>query len=118
MMLGTTQRIQPTVRVTLLDEPSDIPYSLSVFSSSPDVADAVVLPDSKSILLTAKAIGKCPITVTASATNGAGTGSDSHTFIMTVADRGKRSGKGGGCDAIMGGMTLALAAVFLLRRKV
>ena len=27
-------------------------------------------------------------------------------------------GKGGGCDAIMGGMTLALAAVFLLRRKV
>ena len=116
MTLGATQRIQPAVHVTLLDDPSDIPYSLSAFSSSPDVADAVVLPDGKSILLTAKALGKCPITVTASATNGAGTGSDPQTFILTVTD--KRSGGGGGCDAVMGGMTLALAAVFLLRRKV
>ena len=116
MTLGATQRIQPAVHVTLLDDPSDIPYSLSVLSSSPDVADAVVLPDGKSILLTAKALGKCPITVTASATNGAGTGSDPQTFILTVTD--KRSGGGGGCDAVMGGMTLALAAVFLLRRKV
>ena len=117
MTLGATQRIQPAVHVTLLDDPSDIPYSLSVLSSSPDVADAVVLPDGKSILLTAKALGKCPITITASATNGAGTGSDSHTFILTVTNKNSRKG-GGGCDAVMGGMTLALAAVFLLRRKV
>ena len=117
MTLGATQRIQPTVRVTLLDEPADIPYSLSAFSSSPDVADAVVLPDGKSILLTAKALGKCPITVTASATNDAGPASDSQTFILTVAD--KNSGKGGGgCDAGFGGLTLALAALFLLRRRV
>ena len=116
MTLGTTQRLQPTVRVTLLDEPSDIPYSLSAFSSSPAVADAEVLPDGKSILLTAKALGKCPITVTATAENGAGPASDSQTFILTVSD--KSSGKGGGgCDAGWSGLTLALAALFLLRRK-
>ena len=116
MTLGATQRILPKVHITLLDEPSDIPYSLSAFSSSPDVADAVVLPDGKSILLTAKALGKCPITVTASATNGAGTSSDSQTFILTVTD--KNSGKGGGgCDAGFGGLALALIGAFLLRRK-
>ena len=56
MTIGATQRILPKVHITLLDEPADIPYSLSAFSSSPDVADAVVLPDGKSILLTAKAL--------------------------------------------------------------
>ena len=117
MTLGATQRILPKVHVTLLDEPAAIPYSLSAFSSSPDVADAVVLPDGKSILLTAKALGKCPITVTASATNGAGPASDSQTFILTVAN--KNSGKGGGgCDAGIGGLALALVGAFLLRRKV
>ena len=116
MTLGTTQRIQPAVHVTLLDEPSDIPCSLSVFSSSPAVADAVVLPDGKSILLTSKALGKCPITVTATAENGTGTGSDSQTFILTVSDKGSGKG-GGGCDAGVSGWTLALAAAFLLKRK-
>ena len=56
MTLGATQRILPKVHVTLLDEPAAIPYSLSAFSSSPDVADAVVLPDGKSISLDRKSV--------------------------------------------------------------
>ena len=116
MTLGATQRIQPIVHVTLLDEPAAIPYSLSAFSSSPDVAGAEVLPDGKSILLTAKALGKCPITVTASATNDAGPASDSQTFILTVTD--KNSGKGGGgCDAGFSGLALFAAGFWVLRRR-
>ena len=116
MTLGATQRIQPIVHVTLLDEPAAIPYSLSAFSSSPDVAGAEVLPDGKSILLTAKALGKCPITVTASATNDAGPASDSQTFILTVTD--KNSGKGGGgCNAGFSGLALFAAGFWGLRRR-
>ena len=118
--LGVARTIRPEVTVSLAGAPTAMDYRLSVFSSNTGVASADVAAGGKSIVLAGRSPGTSQITVTAAASNGAGTGvSDPVTFTLTVSDKPSSGGSGGGgCDAVMGGMTLALAAVFLLRRKV
>lgn len=119
MRTNTTQTVKPDVVVSLAGVPAEMDYRLAVSSSNPGVASADVSADGKSILMAARALGTSEITVTASSRNSAGTGTSAPvTFTLTVSDK-KGSGKkgGGGCDAGFGGLTLALAALFLLRRK-
>ena len=120
MKTNTTRTVKPEVVVSLAGVPAEMDYRLTVSSSNPGVASADVAADGKSILMAARALGTSEITVTASSRNSAGTGTSAPvTFTLTVSDK-KGSGKkgGGGCDAGFGGLALALAALFLVRRKV
>ena len=116
--VGVPRTIRPEVTVSLAGAPAAMDYRLSVFSSNTGVASADVAADGKSIVLAGRNPGTSQITVTAAASNGAGTGvSDPVTFTLTVSDKpSSGGGGGGGCDAVMGGMTLALAAVFQIGR--
>ena len=113
---GTARTIRPEVVVSLAGTAAPMDYRLTVSSSNMGSASADVTPDGRGIRLSANALGTSRITVTATASNSAGTSSDVESFTLTVSNA--KSGKGGGgCDAGVSGLALVLAGFFILRKR-
>ena len=72
----------------------------------------------KKVVLTAGAEGTMTVTATSVLKSDPKvTGKGTTSITVTKGGSGKKSSSGGGCDAGFGGLALALAAAFLLKRK-
>jgi hypothetical protein len=100
--------------------PEETPYTVTFESVNPTIA-TVARSDSNDNSAIVKALypGETMINIIVTAKNSKGEVSISNGYLLTVVERKKSSGGGGGCWATeFGGLaSMALAGVFLLKRR-